>query len=445
MPGPITKNPSLWWRLSWQLSLVFFGVFAVLTIGLALYGTMRLSPNIGLKSKLASALGEALGRDTQGHILVKEGPRLKAFKTENEKLWFVVVTTEGEIASYGTVPAPYVGLAPFARYFRDGDIRGDGNINEIASIDIIETPLGSVRVLYGGNTSQSANILRLMTVLNPIYVPLLLLTLPAMILTVPRIIRRQLEGLKRVVNKAPEIDPRRPGSRLPLNDVPKEVVPLIVAFNSVLERLEEQFQARQRFLIDAAHELRTPVAIMQTRIEGMPDGQHRRRLLDDVARLGEVAEQLLDFERQEHTTDQHETVDLVEISRNVVADLAPLAISAGYEITFDSAAGKLEREGDPSTLPRAIGNLVRNAIDHGSNRGTISVSITADSKIIVADQGNGIPPDHQDLIFEPFYRVTPRSRGAGLGLSLVRQIVTKHHGHVTVDSNSAGSTFTLHL
>ncbi|WP_020186298.1 HAMP domain-containing sensor histidine kinase [Methylopila sp. 73B] len=440
-----TKNPSLWWRLSWQLSLVFVVMIAILILGLAVYGSLRLSPNIGLKNHLAAAIEEALDRDAQGRLIIDAGPRLDALKTENEKLWFVVVTTDGEITSYGATPAPYLGLAPYARYFRDADIRGDGKTNDIASIDVIETPLGEVRVLYGGNTSASANILTLLSGLNAVYVPLLLLTLPAVFATVPRIIRKRLEGLQRVVNKAPEIDPHRPGSRLPLDDVPKEVVPLIVAFNSVLARLEEQFQVRQRFLIDAAHELRTPIAIMQTRIEGMPEGQHQRRLLDDVARLGEMAEQLLDFERQEHDVDHQEMVDLVDIARDIVADLAPLAIGAGYEITFDSEVERLERKGSPSSLPRAISNLVRNAIDHGGNRGTISVTVTASGEIVVADHGGGIPPDQQDLIFEPFYRVTPRSRGAGLGLSLVRQIVDRHRGQVLVTSSSSGSAFTLRL
>jgi signal transduction histidine kinase len=85
------------------------------------------------------------------------------------------------------------------------------------------------------------------------------------------------------------------GARLPVDQIPSEVAPLVVAFNGTLERLESEFQKRQRFLIDATHELRTPIAIMQTRIDGMSDGPERTRLLGDVARLGETAEQLLEF------------------------------------------------------------------------------------------------------------------------------------------------------
>lgn len=438
-------SPSLWWRLSWQLSIVFMLVLAVVIAGLAVYGALLLTPNLALKGRLAVALDDSVSRDAEHKLIVREGPNLRALVQANDKIWFIAATPEGEIASFGVVPAAYSGMAPFIRFIRDADIRGARDTDAVASIDDFKTTLGGLRVLYGGNTSTSASVFTLLTALNPIYVPLLLLTLPAVFLTVARVIRRSLRGLKKVVDELPRIDPERAGSRLPLTDVPKEVVPLIVAFNDLLERLEAQFLSRQRFLIDAAHELRTPIAIMQTRIQGLPEIKERRRLLDDVARLGDMAEQLLDFERQGQTNDERQKVDIVDMARGAVAELAPVAIAAGYEIGFESPVNKLEIEGSPTSLPRAIANLVRNAIEHGGNRGVISVSVSPDARVIVADQGNGIPKDQQDLVFEPFYRITPRNFGAGLGLSLVRQIIRKHGGEVTVDSSSAGSAFTLHL
>jgi len=177
----------------------------------------------------------------------------------------------------------------------------------------------------------------------------------------------------------------------------------------------------------------------------MPEGQDLRRLLDDVARLSETVEQLLDFEQQEQATDHKETVDLLDLTRNVVAERAPPAIAADYEISFKSAVKTLERHANPTALPRAVSNLVRNAINHSGNSGMTSVSVAAKGRITVADQGKGIPPDQQALVFEPFYRIVPRSRGAGLGLSLVRQIVTNQHGRVTIESGPIETVFTLHL
>ncbi|NTG18754.1 HAMP domain-containing histidine kinase [Agrobacterium rhizogenes] len=445
MTSDTNANPSLWWKLSWQLSLVFVAVVAAVIVGLCVYGAMTLSPVTGFKDRIIATLNESLTRDPQGRLAISESPHLQAFKAEDDRLWFVVSTADNSVVSYGTVPAVYAGLSFYVHLIKDADIRGAAETMDVASVDTVETDFGTLRVMYGGNGNRNTTFLTLLTYTYPLYVSLLAIALPAVFLTVPRIVRRALSGLSSVVRSAPEIDPRRSGARLPVEKVPKEVVPLIVAFNSILERLEDQFKARQRFLVDAAHELRTPIAIMQTRIEGMAEGRERRRLMDDVARLRETAEQLLDFERNDQSTELHKTIDLVEIARKVVMDLAPLAIAAGYEISFEHEVDKLEREGSATALPRAISNLVRNAIDHGGHTGAISVSVFADRRIEVSDEGPGIPVDQREQIFEPFYRVMPRSTGAGLGLSLVKQIVSNHDGRISVRSGSPGTIFTIQM
>jgi signal transduction histidine kinase len=163
--------------------------------------------------------------------------------------------------------------------------------------------------------------------------------------------------------------------------------------------------------------------------------------MEDVARLGETAEQLLAFERNDQVNDRREVVDLVDIARTVVAELAPLALSAGYDISFETQIEKYDMQGNPFALPRAISNIVRNAIDHGGNKGLIHVSVLANGEIAISDEGQGIPEDQQERIFEPFYRVTPKSTGAGLGLSLVKKIVANHNGRIVLESNPSGSTF----
>lgn len=303
--------------------------------------------------------------------------------------------------------------------------------------------------MYGGNASRSSAFLAILGKTYLIYTPLFAIALPGVFLTIPRVVARALAGVKDIASKASEIESRRQGARLPVDGIPTEIAPLVIAFNGTLERLEIEFKRRQRFLIDAAHELRTPIAIMQTRIDGMPDGRERQRLLDDVARLAEAAEQLLDFERNHQAADLDETVDLVEIGRTVVADLAPLAIAGGYQICFQSETESIKRRGSPSALPRAVSNLVRNAIDHGGNRGMITVSVSrlasAGSRVSVADEGPGIAAEHRELVFEPFYRVTPRSKGAGLGLSLVKQVAANHGGEVSIESSAAGTRVTIEL
>lgn len=438
-------NPSLWWRLSWQLGLVIASVLAVVIIALSIVGAMILSPNTALEDKVASVIEAAVTRDSAGKPALEETDKLRSLKEQNANLWYVTATTNETFASYGTIPAPYAALARLVHLFDDADIRGSDGTSEVATIKNVTTQAGEVRILFGGIANKGSPILALLFRSYPIYLSLLAIALPTIFLAIPRIVRRALARVSDVAQMASRIDPRHHGARLPVDGVPVEITPLVTGFNGALERLESAFQERQRFLIDASHELRTPIAIMQTRIEGMSEGRERGRLLDDVSRLSETAEQLLDFERNNQTTEQFQTVDLVEIAQGVVADLAPQAIAAGYQISFDSEVQRVECKGSASALPRAISNLVRNAIDHGGSKGAISVRVSQDRSITVSDQGAGIPAADQELVFEPFYRVTPRSKGAGLGLSLVKQIVANHNGNITLESSAAGTHVTIHL
>lgn len=438
-------NPSLWWRLSWQLSLVIATVLALVIVGLSVIGAMILSPNTALEDKVVSVIEHAVESDGTGRPALRETDQLRLLKEQNASLWYVAANTNDTFASHGAIPTPFHDLARLLHLFANADIRGSDLTNEVATIKNVSTGTGEVRVLFGGVADQGSPVLALLVRSYPIYLSLLAIALPTIFLAVPRIVKHALARVSDVAQMAARIDPRRHGARLPVDGVPREIAPLVTGFNGALERLESAFQKRQRFLIDAAHELRTPIAIMQTRIEGMTEGSERRRLLADVARLAETAEQLLDFERNDQTTDLFEGVDLVEIARGVVADLAPRAIAAGYQISFESDVQSLECTGSALALPRAIGNLVRNAIDHGGNKGMILVSVAQDCSIKVSDQGPGIPEEDWELVFEPFYRVTPRTEGAGLGLSLVRQIVANHNGSVSLQSSAAGTEVTIRL
>lgn len=381
------SNPSLQWRLSWQLSLVITAVIAAVILGLSVYATLVLSPNVAMEQEVKSVVAEAIGRDRQGQLALKDAPALRLLIEQNDGLWFVAATTDGASVSRGTVPATYAALAPLVHLLHSADIRGASGVSEIASVEDVETPIGEVRILFGGIAGKGWPVLAILKEAYPIYLSLLAIALPAIFLAIPRIVGRAIARVSDIAEMASQIEPQRHGDRLPVAGIPKEVAPLVIAFNGALDRIENEFKKRKRFLIDAAHELRTPIAIVQTRIEGMCEGQERRRLLDDVARLARMAEQLLDFERGSQTADLDETVDLIDIARTAVADLAPLAIAAGYEMSFHGDAICVERKGDSSALRRAIDNLIRNAIDHGDGHGTITVSALANGEISVSDEG----------------------------------------------------------
>jgi signal transduction histidine kinase len=126
--------------------------------------------------------------------------------------------------------------------------------------------------------------------------------------------------------------------------------------------------------------------------------------------------------------------------------MAPLVLSAGYEIEFNGGQGPVLAAGDALSLGRALINLVQNAIAHGGGKGTISIDVSADGTLSVRDQGPGVAETERERIFEPFYRIRPSDQGTGLGLHLVREIVDLHHGTVVVTAvQSGGACFQIRL
>lgn len=310
-----------------------------------------------------------------------------------------------------------------------------------------DSATGGVRIVSSSEdeipfrTIARSLLLTFGTVILPSLVPMILATLVA----TPIVVRAALSGLGDLVHEAERIDIGQRGARLPIENVPAEVGPLVSAVNDALRRLDDGYERHARFLADAAHELRTPIAILHTRLESLPADPDRTRLLEDVARLATLAEQLLDLQRLEQRAPLT-PVDLTAIGRRVAADLAPMAIAAGYEMVLEADDVPVLVNGDRSSLERALINLVQNAIEHGGRRGSITIQVHRSGAIEVTDEGAGIPPDQRERIFEPFYRLHPHGRGAGLGLNLVQEVVRRHHGRVSVDNGTpTGARFRIDI
>jgi signal transduction histidine kinase len=293
------------------------------------------------------------------------------------------------------------------------------------------------------NSGHRVSLGKLLNGTNAVFllviVPNFALMTLATLLATPIVVRRVLAQLGEVAAQAEQIHVDRRGTRLSIERVPSEVIPLVNAVNDALGRLDEGYERQQRFLLDAAHELRTPIAILQTRLDSLPDGAQKTRLLEDGARLASMAEQLLDLQRLNPQNGAAGTmIDLVAVARRVAADLAPLAIAAGYELSFDCEVEAFAVIGDQGALERAVANLVQNAIEHGGRRGTITMTVGGGGTIDVSDEGEGVPPEQRERIFEPFHRLQARTRGAGLGLNLARSIVQRHGGDIVALPGSRG-------
>jgi signal transduction histidine kinase len=260
------------------------------------------------------------------------------------------------------------------------------------------------------------------------------------------IIRRALRPVVAASNLAERIGPLHTDLRLPETSMPREVRPLVHAVNQALDRLEEGFRGQREFTADAAHELRTPLAILRTQIDMIADRELAHALRNDVENMSRLVNQLLEMaELETFVIGPDETADLVAVSAEVAAFLAPIALANDKLVAVIGADGPVWVRGNPDMLARAVRNLVENALTHAPPATTVEIAVDPRGAISVADCGPGVPLAEREHIFRRFWRRDRRRQGsAGLGLSIVAGIAERHGAAVSVaDRAGGGAAFTL--
>jgi signal transduction histidine kinase len=436
---------SLRGRIVWPLIGVLAVVMIAVTVGLFFYLMTVFTSSRSVDESILPYIADSIQQDSAGQLVISATPDLMRIQKESPDLWFIARAQDNREVHYGRVPSDLEAIAVQLGSILDGDIRATEDSGLTSQIARLPSPVGEVRIMIGGRLQTSSFVVELLNRMKVIYLPFLVFTLIAAFLAVPILVKRALSGLSRTTEIAASIDIDRRGQRLPLEDVPEEMLPLVTAINAALERLDHGYTQQKRFLADAAHELRTPIAILHTNLEAMPDSRQQRKLLNDVGRLANTAEQLLDLHRIDNNMQSMQEVDLVPLCKSVAGDLAPNAIAAGYELSFATDRDRILVWGDAGALERAISNLVRNAIEHGGGQGSIKVVASHPKVIEISDEGPGIPADQREDVFEPFYRVSPKHSGAGLGLNLVKQIVERHGGQVSIIPSDRGAHFRITL
>lgn len=384
----------------------------------------------------------AVKRNASGKLELADTAELARVRREQPHFWFIARSDGGEIVQSGDVPDIYRGMTVALDRMTYSDIRDDGPpSNYLAVIRRMTNEEGSFTVFGQGTLLSQPSLI--LSFSRLFVAPMLVLLALVTIFAVPRIVNRAIRGISDLARETDEINITHRSHRLAETAVPSEVRPLVRGI-SALHRLDQSYGQHQRFILDAAHELRTPVAILQARLDLLASGPERDRLISDCERISALAEQLLDLQRLEADARPFTAVDLVALCRNVAADLAPLAIDEGYDLSFEQNTEQSLIQGDAVSLERAVTNLVQNAIEHAGNQGVIVVRVEPDGVIEVSDDGPGIPEAERERVFEAFYRLKPRERGAGLGLNLVLQIAQRHKGRVSIlTSQSGGACFRL--
>jgi len=265
---------------------------------------------------------------------------------------------------------------------------------------------------------------------------------------------RALKPLNEFSKKIEEVQAQNlADSEIEENDV-KELNQLSVSYNKMLKRLSEAFETQRQFTANAAHELRTPLAVMQVQLDVYNSTKHPdndacatqtiQMVTEQNERLSKMVKTLLDMSELQ-TVARDDEIALDALVEEVLADLEPLAQEKNIQLV--QACEPVTMMGSDILIYRLVYNLVENAIKYNRLDGTVTVMATEKEGHIciqVEDTGNGIPEELKVRVFDPFFRVDKsRSRalgGVGLGLALVHEIVRVHDGEITIKDNKAGGT-----
>lgn len=331
-------RPSLVRRLTLGFLLTSALALSLALLALWPFARMDEADHVG-PSVAVSILAEELIVDERGGLALPPDSAIASFARPSPGFWFVA-RLRGRELSHGPVPAS-------ARAFLIGpsrvktaelaDMGGTGLTGE-ATIGQVATDHGLASIVAGGVDPASVTfgvwffyLMREGYILAPLIAALF--TLVGGLVAIPILVR----SIRPTTRAAAALDPNDLEKRLPEQGVVKELQPLVTAVNAALDRLTDAFLRRKRFIADVAHELRTPLAILNMHVEALPEGASKVDLQRTVFRLGQMVGQMLDAERLALAGRRRERVDLVELSREAMANIAPVAVANGYELSFSSA------------------------------------------------------------------------------------------------------------
>ena len=266
-----------------------------------------------------------------------------------------------------------------------------------------------------------------------------------------------VRGIKPLAQLEKRIRARMPDDMSPLDDkaVPEEVAPLVSSINDLLSRLKVSLTTQKRFLADAAHQLKTPLAGLRMQADLAQRETDAEELKKSLKHIGQASirathtvNQLLSLARAETTGRSlaKQTVDMVLIASEAMADSVPRALEKKIDLGYDGpAAGEqhADLEGNPTLLKEMVRNLLDNAIAYTPENGRVTLRLLTDRfsgvlVLLVEDSGPGIPESERELVFQPFYRALGTNvEGSGLGLAIVLEIANQHDAAISIEDAEA--------
>lgn len=397
--------------------------------------------------RLSFAVAESLILDPEGVPHIVPTPQLAALTEGAHSLRYAVYDAATGMAVEGSSPELMAALPRNARLksLRYAEFEAPGPDGRLmpGALTRLDTGNGEYMLAAVGMQRGFVDAVRwIWAELVTTLLPLLAVLALGSLLLVPRTVKQALQPIGQLSDQARAIAPGA-NARLDEDAAPREVAPLVSAVNTALNRLDQAFEQQRRFTANAAHELRNPLAVLQARVDSLNDREIKAGFQRDVTRMTDLVDQLLTMARlQAGQIDIQNRVDLREIARTVLSDLAPLAIHGGREVALDEPPHPVWVPGDVRVLEGALSNLVLNAIDHSPEGETVEVLVrdVPGKAIEVLDRGPGLPKGAGDEIYEPFWRTEIRRRGVGLGLAIVRDAMKLHGGAVSHAARDGGGT-----
>ena len=278
-------------------------------------------------------------------------------------------------------------------------------------------------------------------------VPLLVL-LPLLVGLAAYIVRRELAPLRRLAHTVDAQPAERPGT-LPEGEGPEEIAPFLRAINRLLERVARLMGEQRRFVADAAHELRTPLAALSLQAQNLENAPGVEAMRERVAplragieRARRLTEQLLSLARSQAMGVDMTRLRAGKIARDLIAESLPLAEARGVDLGLDQAEENLELAADPEILRVVLRNALDNALRYTPAGGEVTLRTFADGEdavIEVIDTGPGIPAAERERVFQAFHRLEgSRAQGSGLGLAIARDAAARHGGTVSLHERTGG-------
>lgn len=369
--------------------------------------------------------------------------------TDQRVVAIQVIAPDGKVARRSG-SAPQTPLLPISGF--GSDLRRGMPDDAVPHDDMrisgqkVDTPSGPYTVLVGGGSEAVEATARVVALLLACGAPIIIAVAAA---ATYLLVRRSLQSVDEIRSRVAEISTSDLAERVPVPSSRDEIAALALTMNEMLSRIEAGHRAQKRFVGDASHELRSPLATIISGLEVaeahpellnaelaintlLPEAQRMRMLVDDLLLLARADEHSLVLRREETALDDLAEEEAARVRRET-------------QCRIETEIRPARLTGDPAALSRMIRNLVDNAVRHANSQIAIEVgSQNGSATLIVSDDGPGIAPAERTRVFERFVRLdSDRSRGAGgtgLGLAIVAEVVAAHRGTVTIDDRPGGGT-----